>query len=250
MLLLGCFNFLPAQINLQFTKYLKQNNLSSEYYSYINSINTSLDSISFLRTDYFMITNQPDSLIKLLKTRNSLTLNDTLITCEINKFWLKHDENKNFQVWFDSILIKPKCVCDNEILFSINRTKQISKESAKMDSYFDSYNQYKKAHNKKPLVAATLSAIVPGLGKWYIGKPKVFLINFIGISTYFLQTFESGRKVGWRNAYTIFMASFGSIFYLSNIYGSYNDTKILKKEKKHIYLHEANVFYSDYFSFN
>ncbi len=244
-----CVYTIKAQVNLDFSKHLKANNLNTEYFSYINSIKTNDDTLNFLLIDYYMLINNPDSVYKIQNKKFSF-LNDTLIRCEISKFWLKQNNHKNFYNWFDSVLKTPLSVCDKEMLVVVNRSKlNYIKESALMDKYNSSYYTLVKTNFKKPFKAAILSTFVPGLGRWYNGKPKLFLINLISIAGYGLQTAESIKKYGTKNPYSIFMMSFGGLFYISNIYGSFYEAKIMKKEKKLIYFNEANLFYNNYFNF-
>lgn len=240
-----------GQVDVLFVSHLKHNGLLKEYDLYIKSLKTTEDSINLLKLDYFVARDKPDSVHIMQKSNLSVLNKDTILRCELSKFWLRHDENKNFGFWFDSVLVSAACYCDKEILKVVNRSKLKTKtDSAKMDFYMDSYVPLIKSNAKKPLKAALLSTIVPGLGRWYIGKPKLFLVNFLAIAGYGIQTAESIREVGVKNPYSIFMMSFGGLFYISNIYGTYNETKMIRKEKRHIYFHEAQVFYSDYFSFN
>lgn len=240
-----------GQVNVMFVNHLRANGLIQEYKQYIKTVNTTKDSLSMLKLDYFLALNQPDSVYLIQKQNISILKSDTILRCELSKFWFRHDEHKQFDYWFDSILVSPSCFCDKELLNVYTRSKlKLTTDSAKMDFYMDSYVPLVKSNTKKPFKAALLSAIVPGLGRWYIGKPKLFLINFLAIASYGIQATESIRKVGIKNPYSIFMLSFGGMFYLSNIYGTYNETKMIRKEKRHIYFHEAQVFYNDYFSFS
>lgn len=244
-----CIYNIKSQVNFDFIKHLKENNLKTEYYLYINSVKTNYDTLNLLLLDYYVFINNPDSVYKIQNKKFNF-LNDTLLRCELSKFWLKENKHKNFYNWFDSVLKSPISFCDKEILSVIKRSKlNYISDSAKMDNNKFSYAPLIKFNSKKPIKAALLSTFVPGLGRWYNGKPKLFLINFISIAGYGLQTAESIKKFGVKNPYSIFMMSFGGLFYISNIYGSFNETKIMKNEKKLMYFNEANLFYNDYFSF-
>ncbi len=250
-----CLSFVAiAQFNLKFIYHLKSNNLVREHLTYLNQqknkseINT--DSLFFLFQDFYLSQKNNDSLYFSLKANSKIALSDSLINCELSKYWLSTLDSKQAYFWFDTLNKNPNCNCSKLIEEAFERANQkANKQPLLMDSYFNSYKDLQKAYNKKPLVAAGLSALVPGLGKWYIGKPKVFLLNFLAHFAYASQSYEAIRKLGFKANYTYFILGFGSVFYISNIYGSYNDAKINRLEKKKIYLHEANTFYSDYFSF-
>jgi len=74
--------------------------------------------------------------------------------------------------------------------------------------------------NKKPWVAGTLSALVPGLGKVYNNKPLQGLSAFMVCASLGYQTFEAYKN---RNVSAAPLYIFGSMlgaFYFGNIYGS------------------------------
>lgn len=74
-------------------------------------------------------------------------------------------------------------------------------------------------------LAGSLSAIIPGAGKFYAGKPyeglSAFLVNmvFAGI------TAENAIKAGWTNYKTIGFGLLFGLFYAGNIYGSIASVK-------------------------
>lgn len=250
-----CLSFVAsAQFNLKFIYHLKSNNLVKEHFAYLNQqknkSETNRDSLLFLFQDFYLTQKNNDSLYHLLKTNSKIALSDSLINCELSKYWLSTLDTKQAYFWFDTLNQNPNCTCSSLIKEAFDRANQKAiKKTLLMDSHFKSYKDLQKSYNKKPIVAAGLSALIPGLGKWYIGKPKVFLLNFLAHFAYASQSYEAIRRLDFKANYTYFILGFGSVFYISNIYGSYNDAKINRLEKKKIYLHEANTFYSDYFSF-
>lgn len=244
---------LQSQINFNLLNHFYFNNLTNEHLAYLEKIDKSNDSLNFYYTKYYISVKLDTFVYKYSIKTKDYFYNDTNFTCQLSKYWLKKSSHPFAKIWFDSTLTNPKCLCDKEIQIAFKRafSKQITNDTLKMDNYKISYYELKKyKQKKKPLIAATLSAIVPGLGKWYIGKPRAFIFNLLANGAYVAQSVESIKKVGIKNAYTIFIISFGSVFYLSNVYGTYNDAKIKLKEKKLIYLNEANTFYNDYFNFN
>lgn len=73
-----------------------------------------------------------------------------------------------------------------------------------------------------------MSAIVPGTGKIYVGKPGEGIASMLATVGFGLITLENYKKLGLNNFKTIF---FGSIFaanYVSNIYGSVISVKIIE----------------------
>ncbi len=60
-----CVYNLKSQVNFDFIKHLKENNLKTEYYLYINSIKTNNDTLNLILLDYYVFTNKPDSVYKI-----------------------------------------------------------------------------------------------------------------------------------------------------------------------------------------
>lgn len=74
--------------------------------------------------------------------------------------------------------------------------------------------------NKSPWVAAGLSAVVPGLGKVYAGRPGEGVSAFLIVGSLMAATAENAYKEGWTNWKTLLFGSLSTVFYLGNIYGS------------------------------
>lgn len=83
---------------------------------------------------------------------------------------------------------------------------------------------------KSPLLAASLSTLVPGLGKIYAGKTGDGISSFIGCSALGLVTWEQYRKNGFNDYRTILSAALFSLFYGGNIWGSYFTVLISENE--------------------
>jgi len=85
---------------------------------------------------------------------------------------------------------------------------------------------------KKPILAAIYSSLIPGLGKLYCHKKKQAFASFAINTIFVAQAVESYLKLGPQSARFIVFTSIGSIFYLSNFFGSYFIAKKYKKNKK------------------
>lgn len=86
---------------------------------------------------------------------------------------------------------------------------------------------------KSPFVAGALSAVVPGLGKVYAGKPRHGLAAFLPTAILGVQAYEAYRKGGWKDARFIGYASLFSVFYFGNIYGSALTVRVQRRETIH-----------------
>lgn len=102
----------------------------------------------------------------------------------------------------------------------------------KQQSNFKDYQQIiKQQHRKTPLKAALLSAIIPGLGKLYVGGQigqgvSTFLQNAI----LGFQAYEGLRKDGVASPRFIIYGGLFSLFYIGNIWGSAVSVKIKRQE--------------------
>ncbi len=89
--------------------------------------------------------------------------------------------------------------------------------------------------NKSPFVAAALSSILPGSGKWYVGKKKQAIGVFLPILSSALLTIEAYNKGGLKDARFWIYGSLFTTFYIGNIWGSALAVKIKNKEFNNIY---------------
>ena len=100
-------------------------------------------------------------------------------------------------------------------------------------------NEYKQkmiSHRKKsPFIAATLSAIIPGAGKWYAGKKKEALGAFLPILSSGLLALEGYNKGGLKDARFLIFGSLFTTFYIGNIWGSSFAVKISQTEFENKY---------------
>ncbi|MEW6685765.1 MAG: tetratricopeptide repeat protein [Candidatus Edwardsbacteria bacterium] len=84
-------------------------------------------------------------------------------------------------------------------------------------------------HSKKPILAAFLSSLVPGLGRVYAGRSGDGVSSFLltvssGLSAY--KYYRQGEKVP-----AVVFGSIGLFFYLGDIYGSVLSVKLYNEKK-------------------
>jgi hypothetical protein len=96
---------------------------------------------------------------------------------------------------------------------------------------------------KKPALAAVMSAIIPGSGKWYAGEKKDAVIGFVTIGVMAYQAWRGFNDKGTKSAYGWISAGLGAGFYLGNIYGAARSTKRYNDRKwKSIHTDVENRF--------
>jgi hypothetical protein len=87
-----------------------------------------------------------------------------------------------------------------------------------------------KHRTKSPVMAAILSGIIPGSGKFYAGKRGEAISAFIGTVGLGLVTFENYRKNGLNNFLTIASGAAFAFSYTANIYGAAITVNITETE--------------------
>lgn len=100
--------------------------------------------------------------------------------------------------------------------FSYNNV-QFSEEQKELIEYKKRLQKVKK---KSPVVAAGLSALVPGLGKYYAGYRGQAIATFLPSAIFGVVAAENLYRRGPKDVQFILFASIFSIFYTGNIWGS------------------------------
>lgn len=245
VVLFFCITFSFAQIDAKFIKHLSENNLFREHKTYLNAITQSSDSVYYFKAK-FNLQYPNDSLFVINYFKSKLLCHaDTLLVKQSSIYFLKNSDKKTKSIWFNSLseYDNTESVYFNTVYKATFNPNQYSKDNFPLELQ-RSYLQYKRAYNKKPFVAAVFSAILPGSGKLYAGKTKTFFLTFLLSAAYAVQTYESSQKLGIRHPLTIINLGAFSVFYLSNIYGSYRAVIDSKKENKQQFIIDATNFYN------
>jgi hypothetical protein len=95
---------------------------------------------------------------------------------------------------------------------------------------------YSHAHRKSPLLAMTMSAVIPGLGKVYSRNWRDGFISFLFVATHSWQAYRGFSKNGTESAYGWVFGTLAAGFYAANLYGSWKAAKkynVRLREKYH-----------------
>jgi len=103
----------------------------------------------------------------------------------------------------------------------------LSAEETRLDAYRRGLSAEKR---RSPVLAGMLSAVVPGLGKVYAGKPKQGIAAFLPVLTLGLLTWEGYRKDGPTSLRFLGFGSLFTVFYAGNIWGSAVSVKVRRDE--------------------
>jgi thioredoxin-related protein len=104
----------------------------------------------------------------------------------------------------------------------------------------------KRVKYKKTAVAAVMSAIVPGSGKFYTKnwKDGIIAMTFVGVNAW--QAYRGFKKYGKKSAYGWIFAGLSAGFYFGNIYGSAKSAKKYnKKQENELYQKALHIVLDD-----
>ncbi len=156
-----------------------------------------------------------EEYIKLLILNNSkdsitnyLTINQSL-----------SNERKN-DYRFRLLLLNQKW-SDANNFFKTNRLTT-NKNNVKMLIFSDKTKEIKY---KSPLVATTMSMVIPGSGKFYTKNWKDGLLSFIIVAANSWQSYRGFSKYGQNSAYGWIFGTLAVGFYGGNVYGTYKAAK-------------------------
>ena len=100
---------------------------------------------------------------------------------------------------------------------------------------------------KKPALAASMSAIIPGSGKIYAKQWKDGVVSFLLTSLSGWLTYRAFSKYGSKNVYPWIMGAITTGYYSGNIYGSYHAAKNYNNQREHELTSKVrDILLSDY----
>lgn len=92
------------------------------------------------------------------------------------------------------------------------------------------YEQLKTYKKKSPFVAGMLSAVVPGAGRFYMGKAGQGIAALLVTGIFGLQAWEGYRKDGPESARFIIFGSLFTVSHVANIWGSAVGVRLRREE--------------------
>lgn len=245
VLLIFFASFSFSQIDAKFLDHLTSNNLENEHSTYLNSINQPSDSLFYYKAKFNLKYPNDSLLLNYYIKSKPICENDSILMSTVSVRFLNSKDPTLRHLWFTELASTAnKNITYLNSIFKASEKPNLYTAEIFPEELHKSFFKYKRSYNKKPFLAATFSALVPGTGKLYAGKTKTFFLTFILNSAYALQTIESSRKLGIKHPLTIINAGAFAVFYLSNIYGSYHAVLELRKERKKQFIKNATNFYN------
>lgn len=206
----------------------------------------------------YRLAGQPDvALLKIKTLWNNPTLTSGIVSREyfnlmiINK---KFDSieikisNNQFLSGYDklfyrstSFLINENFQNANELLKGENTDQYLS-----LQTYYQISNDALNQKYKSPILSGSLSAVIPGLGKFYTGNWQDGLISLTIVGSSAWQAYRGFNKHGIKSAYGWIFSFLGTGFYFGNIYGSIKAANKYNKDKKDkLRLRVETVFFNN-----
>jgi TM2 domain-containing membrane protein YozV len=244
--LIFCSHAVGAQINGKFIEHLTSYSLQTEHRTYLTSIKNDSDSLHYFEANYYLSYFNDSLFLQHYFKSKTLCQNDTNLLKRAGLLMLNEAGNKIRAVWFESLPPNSATATLQRlttIYLAANYPNHLSDDGIFSEGLRKTFRSYKKAVNKKPVLAASMSALLPGLGKIYAGKTISGLSALLINSAYALQGWESYNKLGIRHPLTIFNAAAFTIFYFSNIYGGYKCIIDLRRERKKQFIKDATFLY-------
>jgi TM2 domain-containing membrane protein YozV len=254
-LILLCSNQLKSlaqeTFNYNFFQFLVKEEAYTAANEYLSKFSPS-DSIRYCEQFLLLHTNLPTRstpLADTIQADKTLLQNKTaaLVFYNQHKSRIANYNSKNY-INNNYILFYQACIAayyQNQEEFSKLQQLHKSNDTMIQNNYVldESWNkltesvvaqQLNSSKKKNKYIATSLSALIPGLGKAYLGKPLQAISTFTGIALLGSQTWEAYNKGGIRSPLFIVFGGLSTLFYLGNLYGTYElNHASLNKQKQH-----------------
>jgi hypothetical protein len=223
-------------------------NKKIEHQFYIQKYSKNKEEFLYQKTKACLHYETDTSFYSYFLQAQPLFLQDTASVGYASCFVLQKVDNPNLQNrWFKHLqqIVYPNSVQDLTDIFFLRDAKAKHIDVTSYPNLLQrSILGYKRSASKKPLLAGFLSALLPGLGKAYIGKHKLAINAFTINSLFLIQSYESIHRLGIQHPLSIINLLFSALFYTSTIYGSYRDAIYFKNEKLETVYQDASNYYS------
>lgn len=272
-LLLFClqYNVYAQDYDANFAHYLIHQHQKEEAVAYLKQHQSGVNSDSvnlLLGSIHFTDKDMPRAIACFTQVRSgSSAYHPTLLYLSVayayTEEWLAADSVLSlFQPQLAEEADMRNCMASIVALGAGNVQQYRSLDSLVKDSgfwYADSRQRVKETllplvekHQPKPWKAAVLSAVLPGTGKWYAGRPYDGLATFLQTSVIGAIAAEGYLNAGLQSVRFIAGASLYALFYAGNILGSIHAVKVKQQQNKTKIKDEAvrhlHIIVRNYFS--
>ena len=225
---------------IEFVNYLKDNKQTTDALYFLDQINEKapIDTLCLIEAKLLLELRREKDAADLLKKNEVLFPDSAFSKCSYrllknhtNLLTGKYNEltepgcfNHVFHldVWRLQLLtsaVLQKKPEDFELLFNSAKCADAVLSLVEFDLYVQNA-EINRRRKKSAFLAGLLSAVIPGLGKLYAGKPHEALGSFLPVAFNAIQAGEGFYHKGFDSPHFYAFGALGSIFYTSNIVGS------------------------------
>jgi hypothetical protein len=239
------FDTISIEKKITFVNYLKQNKQHEDALYILNHFNSKVQIDSLILMEAKLLIDlrrekHADSLLKsclnLFSDSSKLICNYRLLQNHVNILKSNLDDLKkpnfttnliHYEAWriqqlaaallkndighFDEIFNSGKCTDPNISLIEF--------------SLYVQKTEMFRRRKKSGFLAGLFSTIIPGSGKIYAGKPHEALTSFVPVVFNLAQAGEGYYYKKFESPHLYVFGSIGTVFYTSNIYGSFKAAK-------------------------
>ena len=247
-LILNCNAQRSASEEIKFARYLIDNEQYRDAIFILKKISPTTDSINyFLGWSYYNLKVLDSSSIFFDKVQNGALKQRSEFYSAFNSAYLKKTaEAKNaflkIEIKNDSSLEKLRnlqfagiALLERNYIKFDSCARKFSYNYFPLQSEEKKFLNYKtqlmKVKKKSPLLAGTLSAIIPGSGKFYAGYKGQAFAALITVGILGISAAECYYKKGIKSPEFITFGSLFTIFYIGNIWGSTLSVKLAREHQ-------------------
>jgi hypothetical protein len=256
MLMLAVVPSAHTQLDLSFIAHLSKLELRKEHQAYLSHVTTTPDSISYCKAKFHLRYQEDSMFLETFQTCSALFLQDTMAYRYANNYFLRNQTGLR-EVWFSLVESYVKnnptfslITDENEFVYRASKRKHVADTAHLPENLHLDFIQQQKIKQKKPIVAAALSAVIPGLGALYIGNFQTFIAKISSHAVFGLQTAESILLLGIVQPLPLLNIGVMTVFYGANIVGSYRDTTKKKKDLTNQFLLHASEHYTTIYKYS
>lgn len=235
-----------SQIDPSYIRHLSQHRLKTEHQVYLNRQEglVAPDTLRYYQLKYALQYREHDLFANQFPYSNQLFLQDSTAMMLTALWYLEDDRRPTFDQmrWLQTSPFPT--VKKLALAFEATEKTDVNIDLVQLPgALHETWLNYSGYARKKPWKAAALSAILPGSGKWYAGRPRSAVSNTIGVGLFAMQAIESYRKLGHKHPLTIGNFLVLGIFYGGNIVGSAKAVTVRRTELRNIFYKDAALYY-------
>ncbi|MCA0429859.1 MAG: hypothetical protein LCH32_05100 [Bacteroidetes bacterium] len=239
------FDTISIEKKITFVNYLKQNKQHEDALYILNHFNSreQIDSLILMEVKLLLELHREklaDSLLKsslnLFSDSSKLNCSYTLLQNHVNILISKLDDLKkpnyttnliHYETW--RIQQLATAILKNDFggfeeIFNSGKCTNPNTSMIEFSLYVQKTEMFRR-RKKSGFLAGLFSTIIPGSGKIYAGKPHEALTSFVPVVFNLAQAGEGYYYKKFESPHLYVFGSIGTVFYASNIYGSFKAAK-------------------------